>query len=209
MAEQNARSVVIVLAASVVLVGVCAALLWPSGDRADAAGREAKAPAMQQRLGVQGAETQSARRVEAGPEEAAPMVLPEIRPEAVVESPRDERGQVATPPAPPVPPSAAALAAEAAVLAVLPQVRAELDATLASSHQALRNACWKGGGNAAAANFPLEATFGADGGLLALSIADDRGAPAGVGACLRSQPLPLKVGAPGVSVTVATRLTLP
>ena len=35
------------------------------------------------------------------------------------------------------------------------------------------------------------------------------GAPAGVGDCLRGRSLPLRVGAPGVKVTVATRLTLP
>lgn len=193
MAEKTGQTLVIVLAASVVLVGVCVVLLWPSRGPTDAS--EPAAKAMLSRLGVQGAETQSARRVEAAPAAAAPIGLPEARPEAVVARPE------------PVAP-AAVVVADPAALAVRSQVVVELDAALAASRQALRNACWKAGGDAAAANFPIEATFGPDGGLLAFSIADDLSAP-GVGACLRSQPLALKVAAPGVHATVATRLTLP
>lgn len=192
MAEKTGQTLVIVLAASVVLVGVCAVLLWPSRGPTDAG--EPAAKAMLSRLGVQGAETQSARRVEAAPEAAAPIVLPQARPEAVVARPE------------PVAPVAVVVADPAAL--VRSQVVVELDAALAASRQALRNACWKAGGDATAANFPIEATFGPDGGLLALGIADDPSAP-GVGACLRSQPLALKVAAPGVHATVATRLTLP
>lgn len=197
MAEKTGQTVVIVLAASVVLVGVCAVLLWPSRGPTDAG--EPAAKAMQQRLGVQGAETQSARRALAAPEEQAPIVLPEARPEAVVAA----RPELAAEPVP-----AAVVVADPGALAVRSQVVVELDAALAANHRALRNACWKGGGNAAPANFPVEATFGPDGGMLAFSIADDASAP-GVGACLRSQPLALKVAAPGVHATVATRLTLP
>jgi len=122
--------------------------------------------------------------------------------------PDPRRGEPPPEPAPPVPPSAAAQAESAAVLAVRAQVQAEVAQAIESRRRALRNACWQGSASGSA-TLPLQASFGADGGLLALSIADDRNAPAELGACVRAQPLPLAIEPPGVGVTVDVPLTLP
>lgn len=160
-------------------------------------------------VGVRQAEIDSAqRRVDEEPPTVAPEVpvLPVTSPER--EPGDDPRRGVVPAPEPPVAPSADAVAESEAVLAVRKQVEDQVKATLDDRHRALRNACWKGA-RGSSASFPVQASFGADGGLLALSIADDRTAPAGVGACVRAQPLPLKVDPPGVAVTVDVALSLP
>lgn len=160
-------------------------------------------------IGVRQAEIDSAqRRVDEPLPAAAPEVpaLPAPAPEGVPGD--DPRRGTPQEPAPPVAPGAGAVAESEAVLAVRKQVEDQVVGVLGDRRQALRNACWNGG-KGSSATFPVQASFGADGGLLALSIADDRTAPAGVGACVRAQPLPLKVDPPGVAVTVDVSLSLP
>jgi hypothetical protein len=162
-----------------------------------------------QSLGVRAAGADSARRVEAGEDVEQPLpALPAVAPVEVV----DESSRPGPPPEPAVPivPSAEDVAASDAAMEVMPRVKAEVEEAIESRRKSLRNACWNSV-KLASATFPMEATFAADGGLLAFSIGEDRGAPE-VGACIRSQPrslVPLKIAAPGVPITVKVALTLP
>ncbi len=207
MAGRSSSAFIIVLAGSAVALVIAALVMMRPGtsSRASDSDEPQLAP-----LGLNGLQADSARRGEREQEvapEAAP-VLPEPRPEAVA-SPEDDprRDEPQPEPAPPIPPSAAAEAESEAIMAVRAQVQKEVKAAVESRHRAIRNACWNGS-KSGSATLPMQASFGADGGLLALSIADDRGAPE-LGACVRAQPLPLKVDPPGVGVTVDVPLTFP
>ncbi|MCY1054706.1 hypothetical protein [Nannocystis sp. SCPEA4] len=111
------------------------------------------------------------------------------------------------PPGPPSPPVAASpgLNAESeASVAAQPKVVAALRADLDGRRDALRKACWPQGSDAAA-TFDVEATYAADGTLVALGASDVLGMP-GVGTCLTgqiAQKPPVLPEPPGVSVTVA------
>lgn len=160
-----------------------------------------------QQLGVRGEAVDSAAVRGGADGPGAPAIaLAGTRPatrEAV-----QERGE-ALPPAPPTPPSADAVAQSEAILAVQPRVLAAVDAALEEQRVAIRRRCWKGE-VPASASFPVEASYGADGTMLAHSVGDSRGAP-GVGGCVREQAnlVPPTIDAPGVSVTVKSALTLP
>jgi hypothetical protein len=206
MTEPRVRTLIVLLGASAGIVGLAVFFMVRGGERVRAAAPESVA---QGSFGVAGAASDSARRRDgevAGPQPVAPE-LPAVLPEAVAPaSPRPDRPtepQVS----PAIVPSAADLARSEAIAAVMPAVKKEVAAGVDAQRTAIRNACWKGG-NAASASFPIEASFAADGSLLALSIFDDRAAPE-VGACVRAQPLPLAIEPPGVDVTVQVALTLP
>ncbi len=118
-----------------------------------------------------------------------------------------ERDATPTPPSEPILPTAYAIAASEGAQAVQADVLAQVQGLVSDQHQNLRNSCWTGNVPASAV-FPMSATFGEDGNMLALSITDDRSAPQ-VGACVRSQPWALKVDPPGVKVTVELPIELP
>ncbi|MBZ5709962.1 hypothetical protein [Nannocystis pusilla] len=111
------------------------------------------------------------------------------------------------PPGPPAPPVAASpgLNAESeASVAAQPKVVAALRADLDRRRDALRKSCWPQGSDAAA-TFTVEATYAADGTLVALGTSDVAGMP-GVGTCLTgqiAQKPPTLPEPPGVPVTVA------
>lgn len=207
MAEQ--RTLILLVAGSVGVVALMVAMLR-GGEPARPAVAKATDTAVQQPLGVRDAEADSARRgrPDADDGAAGPPQLPAIAPVAANSEEPPPREPVEPPaPAEPIVPSADDEAAADAVAAVMPRVKAEVEDAIESRRRAIRNACWSGG-KAASATFPTQASFGPDGGLLALSIADDRAAP-GVGECVRAQPLPIKIDPPGVPVTVAVAVTLP
>lgn len=111
------------------------------------------------------------------------------------------------PPAPPTPvpssPDPLADARAAAQAQALVAVRDDLE----RRRDDLRARCWPPGSDVAA-TFTVEATYGADGGLLALSVPDVRGLP-DVGACLMGQlgqDPPALPEPPGVDVAVAVPL---
>jgi hypothetical protein len=104
-------------------------------------------------------------------------------------------------------PDAAAIAASEAYAAAMPAVKRQVQAAIAGQRSAIRHACWTGEGPASA-SFPVEASFDAEGNLLALSIGDDRGAR-GIAPCVREQPLRLDISAPGVPITVQATIDLP
>lgn len=204
MAEQRARGLIILLAASVGIVAL-AYLMFGRGDQQPVVAASEDV-AGQQSLGVRAAEVDTARRLALDDVAAAEPQLPAVAPIVEVEQ-AAPRPVVPTEPAEPIVPDAAALAAADAVMEVMPRVKAEVEVAIESRRQAMRNACWNGA-KVATATFPTEVTFAADGTLLALSVADDRAAPE-VGACVRAQPLPLQITAPGVPITVKVGLTLP
>jgi hypothetical protein len=138
-------------------------------------------------------------------------VLPTSRPEVEgpPEAPRRAEPVVEPPPSPLVV-TDEQRAAEAAHAELRGRVAKEVGRQLDGQRSALRNACWKGG--SAGADFKLEASFDAQGKLLAMGISDARGPGAGsgdVGACLRQQTIPLSVDEPGSGVTVNVTLHLP
>lgn len=199
------RGVVAMMGAGVAIVAVVAVMVRP-GERA-AAPSEAE-PRSAQQLGVRADGVDPAVvRGEADEEEAREVALPGSRPAAQDEEAR--RGEPPPPPAPPVPPSAGALAESEAILAVQPKVLAAVEEALEDQRVAVRRRCWTGK-VPASASFPVEASYGADGAMLAFSVGDSRDAPA-VGGCVRDQPglVPPMVDAPGVGVTVKSSLTLP
>jgi len=206
VAEQ--RTLMFLIAGSVGVVALMFVALRDGGSAKPTVAAVSDAP-VQQPLGVRDAEADSARRrPDADDAAATPPQLPAIAPIAAdSEEPPPRPPAPPSEPAEPIVPSADDLAGAEAVAAVMPRVKAEVEDAIESRRRAMRNACWSGG-KAASATFPTQASFGADGGLLALSIADDRAAP-GVGECVRAQPLPLKIDPPGVPVTVAVAVTLP
>lgn len=117
------------------------------------------------------------------------------------------------PPREPAPPlDAEAQAAHDAHVALRTRVVADVQRELAKQSGALKDACWQPGltGGASSANFKINASFDADGKLLARGISDDRDAgAAGVGECLRKQPLALEIPPPGQAITVDAPLRLP
>ena len=120
---------------------------------------------------------------------------------------QSNRAATPTPPSEPIVPTAYAIAASEAAQAAQAEVLAQVQGIVGDARQNLRNSCWTGDVPAAAV-FPMSATFGEDGNMLALSITDDRSAPQ-VGACIRNQPWALKVDPPGVKVTVELPIELP
>ncbi len=211
MAEQRVGGLITVLAASVGIVALVYVMFGRGDPQTVVAAR--KDVAGQQSLGVRAADADSARRLALDDAAAAEPQLPAVAPimpiMPIMEVEQAQRRPVVEPtePAVPIVPDAAALAAADAVMEVMPRVKADVEAAIESRRQAMRNACWSGA-KVATATFPTEASFAADGTLLALSVADDRAAPE-VGACVRAQPLPLKIEAPGVPITVKVGLTLP
>lgn len=203
----TSRGLLVIVGAGVGIVAVVAVFAWPAGE--PTARRErAEAAGSARELGVRAEAVDTARRTAAADEAAAPVVLPEVRPElGVDEDPR--RGEPPAPPEPPVPPSAAAMAESAASLAAQPKVLEAVEGALEDRRVAIRRSCW-GGNVPAAASFPVEASYSAEGAMLSLSVGDSREAP-GVGTCIRSQGLiiPQTIDAPGVGVTVRSALTLP
>ena len=198
--------IVLFVAGGAAVVALSVVYLWRVETPASAVAGRPGEPAA---LGVRQAEIDSAqRRVDETPPAAAPEVpaLPAPSPASAPEE--DPRRGTPREPEPPVAPSADAVAESEAVLAVRKQVEAQVEGALGDRRQALRNACWKGA-RGSSASFPVQASFGADGGLLALSIADDRSVSSEISACVRAQPLPLKIDPPGVAVTVDVALSLP
>lgn len=206
MIEPRVRNLIVLLGASVGVVGLAVFFLARGGDGGPAIAPEAVA---QGAFGVHGAASDSARRRD-GEADAAPVVAPElpaVRPEVASPEPPREPRPVEVVVAPAIVPSAEALARSEAITAIMPAVKQEVDSRVEAQRKAIRDACWKDG-KAAPASFPIEASFAADGRLLALSIADDRDAPE-VAACVRTQPLSLTIKPPGIDLTVQTALTLP
>lgn len=207
MAQARARSLMllVLLVASVALVLLAFLLL--SGAR-EAAPSVARPAPEQGAFGVRPAGSDPARRTDEDQAVAGPPAevasLPAAPAELVAQ--RDERPTDAVV-SQPIVPSAETLAQDEAIAAVMPAVQKAVEARIEAQRRAIRNACWKRG-NGESASLPIEASFAADGGLLALSISDDRAAPE-VGTCVRAQPLPLAIEAPGVGVTVRVALTLP
>lgn len=183
--------------------------LLDGGDRPRAS--PADVASRMQRVGVRPAEVDSARRVVADPAPDVPLVLPTSRPE--VEGPPEppRRAEpVAEPPPPPMVVTDEQRAAEAAHAELRGRVAKEVGRQLDGQRSALRNACWKGG--SAGADFKVEASFDAQGKLLAMGISEVRGpgtSTGDVGACLRQQTIPLSVDEPGAGVTVDVALHLP
>jgi len=197
---------VLLLIASAGILALAALFLSGGPDRVELVRAGAVA---QESLGVRAAAADSARRGDSAvaEEPATSPVLPEIRPEAVGIDRRVEGRPEVQQATPPVEPSEADVARSEAIAAAMPAAMKDFEGGLDAKRRGLRNACWKGGQGSA--KLPVEASFAADGSLLALSISDDRASPAGLGTCLRAQPLPLSISAPGVEVTVKTMLTLP
>lgn len=198
------RGLLAMVGAGAGVVALMFVLKGPSGSRAartDASSKQSS----QAQLGVRPDSVDSARR--AAEEPSAPA-LPGVRLAAGPEGAGARSGEP-PPPSTPVPlsPSAAAEAEE--ILAAQPRVLAAVEEALESQRQRVRRSCWNGD-VPASASFPVEASYSAEGTMLALSVTDDRGAPA-VGACLRGQAalVPPTIEAPGVGVTVRTALTLP
>lgn len=200
-------------------VGIVAGVyLLVRGDEAPAQPRPD--PVGQQRVaaGMRPAAVDSARRVELedqAEEQPAPR-LPEIRPESGDIGAENERRRAATSPElappPPVELSEAQVAANAAYLALQEQVSRDVGKQLDAQQAALKKACWKDTGGAKGADFAVNASFDAEGKMLAMGISEVRGAGAaavGVGACLRQQAIALSVEKPGQSVTVEQVLHLP
>lgn len=207
MIAPGVRTLIVLLGASVGIVGVAVFFMAGRGDQVRA---EQPEPVAQGSFGVAGAGSDSARRRDgeplAEPQPVAPG-LPAVLPETGAPPPprpdRPTEPQVS----PAIVPSAADLARGEAIAAIMPAVKQEVEVAVEAQRKAIRDACWKDG-KAAPANFPIEASFAADGALLALSIADDRDAPE-VAACVRTQALPLMIKPPGIDLTVQTALTLP
>ncbi len=204
------RGILVMMAASVgvVLVGM---MVWSGGrpaprDQArgaSAVSASANAPA----LGIHGSAVDSARRDKS--ELAASTQITPLENAQVTPSDAIKRRGDAIAAAPPIAVSAVAVAESAEILAARPQVLAAVEGALAARRREISGACWAGE-VPASASFPVEASYGADGLLLALSISDDRRAP-GIGACIRTQAtlIPPSIAAPGVPVTVQTSLMLP
>ena len=200
------RGLVAMVGAGVAIVAAVAVMVLP-GERAPAPSA-AESTRSAQQLGVRGDAVDSAVvRREADEEEARAITLPGSRPAAQGEPPG--RGEPPPPPAPPIPPGAAALAESEAILAVQPKVLAAVEEALEDQRLAIRRRCWTGD-VPASASFPVEASYSADGTMLALSVGDSRDAPS-IGGCVREQSglVPPKIDAPGVGVTVKSSLTLP
>lgn len=214
------------IGAGVVIVAVVAALLWAGGRgggdaavrRAD--GGEARATAEQAvagdgglGLGVQAASVDSAARSSArGGGQADPRALTAEyagppRESVPLEQPNPGAQPTVTPP---ILLSEAATEEGKEILAAQPGVKAILDAHLLALRAEIRKSCWNGDDLPGSAKFVAEASYGADGGLLALNLSDS-GAPQAVGGCVRETPnlVPAKVEAPGIAVTVRGTLTLP
>jgi hypothetical protein len=111
-----------------------------------------------------------------------------------------------TPPAPPYEPTAEQLAADAAYVAVRERAAAEVGTQLAAQRSALARAC--PGGEEAAGEFSVSASFDAAGTLVGMGISEVGEVDAAVGQCLRSQAIALSVapGQQGVTVDVPLRL---
>lgn len=199
------RGVVAMMGAGVAIVTVVAVMVRP-GERAAAPIAAESRSAQQLGVRADGVDPAVVRR-EADDEEAREIALPGTRLAAEGEPPG--RGEPPPPPAPPIPPSAGAMAESEAILAVQPKVLAAVEEALADQRLAIRRRCWNGN-VPASASFPVEASYGADGTMLALNIGDSRDAPT-IGGCVREQPglVPPKIDAPGVGVTVKSSLTLP
>lgn len=201
------RGLLAMMGGGVGVVALMAVFMGPGGEQAARRGAAATTGSSQAALGVRAGDVDSARR-SSGSAEAPAFVMPEPRPEG--EAPTGERrGGEPVPESVPVPLGAGAVAEAEAVLAVQPKVLAAVEEALATRRSQLRRSCWNGD-VPASASFPVEASYGADGTMLSLSVSDDRGAP-NVGACVRGQGalVPPTIEAPGVGVTVRTALTLP
>lgn len=209
------RGILVVAAAGAVVVAL--AVLWSQADgtRRSAAGPgadgdEVTEEARQRRLGVQGADVDSARRV-ADDDPTRRAGFTDQRREARERGHEAELSAAWVVPrvSPPILPSEAAIAETREALAASPAVQAEVDAAVEGRRAQVRRNCWSGDA-LEPASFPIEATYSAEGTMLTLSVGEDARAP-GVGACVSGQSglVPATVEAPGVSVTVRTTLRLP
>ncbi|HEY0132696.1 MAG TPA: hypothetical protein VGB85_01415, partial [Nannocystis sp.] len=180
------RSLIMLVAGSVAIVTVVAVLLRSDAGQTASSDASASQRGSQQPLGLRGANIDSARRGATDEDSPSSMVSPGagLAEEAAVAGKR-ERPEP-EPPAPPIPPSATAVAEGEASLAAQPQVLAAVEQALSDQRSAIRRDCWNGT-LPSSASFPVTASYGADGTMLALSVGDDRGAPS-VGSCVRSRP---------------------
>lgn len=207
MAEVKTRPLVLFVVGSVAVVGLSIFFLWDS-EPAEPTLVAADASLAQGSQSVRGASIDTARVRPPDEDEPGGGDLPVIDPEPAPQVEPERPPREAPPPAePPIVPTDAALAEAPALLAARERAKVEVEGVVESRRTAIRNACWNGS-KGASATFPIQASFGADGGLLALSVSDDRSAPE-VAACVRAQPMPLKIDPPGVGVTVDVPLTLP
>lgn len=207
----NARGAAVAGAGAVVAAAV-AVWAWsggPSGTTGPLAGGATPlaGPVLRPELGVRGGAVDPASRART---RSAPGSLgrASTAPERV--NPREARPEEAPAPTPePVPVDPRALAESEARAQAGPDAQAAVDAGLAARREAVRRECWTGD-VPASASFAVEATYGAEGELLALSVGDSAEAPA-VGACVREQKglVPATIEAPGVGVTVQSTLSLP
>jgi hypothetical protein len=168
--------------------------------------------------GVRPADHDSARQLAADGEvdaDPANPRLPTVAPERTAEARTRPEAPPPEPPPPPVELTAEQKAAQDAYFALRDRTAGEVANVLGQQKDALRKACWKPSltNGLTSAMFALNASFDAEGKLLATAISDSRdagGASAGaVGECLRSQALKLDIPAPGQGVTVDVALSLP
>lgn len=198
---------------STALVGATAAILWfavgrdPARSSAAVGGAGGSSQSGDDRaLGVRGADVDSARTagtVEVVSDPSRPgreLALTNAAPPQVTVA---ERSAGNAPPAAPIA-GGPGLAAEAeASAAAAPKVTAAVRADLERRRADLRAACWPPGSELGA-TFKVEATYGADGSLLALGVPEVPGLP-GVGVCLMGQigtRPPALAEPPGVGVSI-------
>ncbi len=192
-------------------------LVLSPGERPEAkAAREQPAALVD---GVRAADHDPARQLAAdGDVDADPanIRLPAAAPERTAEEAR--RIAEAPPPEPPPPPvelTEAQKAAQEAYFALREKTAGEVAKVLGAQKDALKQACWKPAltNGVSSALFALNASFDAEGHLLASAISETRGpdgtSAGGVGECLRAQALKLDIPAPGQSVNVDVAISLP
>lgn len=137
-----------------------------------------------------------------------PAVAPVLDAQTEAEA---QRAREAPPPPPPPPPlelSDEQLAANEAYLALQAEAAKQAGSALRGAHKKLRNACWDS--KLGEATFTLNLSYASDGKLVASGLSEPRAAGlAGVGDCLRAQPLDLDISAPGQGVNVDVPLAFP
>lgn len=204
---------------SATLLGATALLLWfgfsrplaraPAPERASLELAE-----VDRALGVAAADYDPASRDSASHDPAlavsrdapSPLVAARTRAPAVLPAP-PRTAPVEDPPGPPLAGTPEMNALSEASAAVQPRVLAAVRADLERRRDDLRERCWPPGSKVAA-TFAVQATYAADGTLLALAVPDVFGLP-GVGTCLMEQigqTPPALPEPPGVDVAVTVPL---
>jgi hypothetical protein len=207
------KRVIAVVAAGAGIVALIAVWQGGAGSRSSREATDAAAvseEARAGRLGVQGADVDSARRVASG-DPSQRKGFPgqgrggrEPRTEGIEPEPWSLPRV-----SPPILPNSADVVESEAVLAARPAVQEAVDDALERARAQVRRDCWTGD-MPESASFPVEVTYSAEGTMVGLSVGDVVAAP-GVSACVVGQAglVPATIEAPGVGVTVKVSLDLP